>query len=154
GLLTEVIPPTEEQEVVRDLVRARESAKDDQKRARHRLQKFLLRRGLVYREGRAWTDKHMAWIRRLRFERFAERSTFEQYLLAVVTTTEWGKTLDAEIETVAKAEPYAAPVSYLRCFRGIDTLTAMSIVAELHGFQRFQHPRQLMAYLGLVPSEF
>lgn len=151
--LTEVIPPTEEEEVVRDLVRARESVKEDQKRARHRLQQFLLRRGLVYREGRPWTDKHAAWIRRLRFERSAEQSTFDHYLLAVETITEWVKSLDAEIETVSKTAAYAAPVSYLRCFRGIDTLTAMGIVAELHGFQRFEHPRQLMAYLGLVPGE-
>ena len=153
GLLTEVIPPTEDEEVVRDLVRAREDAKDDHTRARHRLQKFLLRRGLVYREGKSWTNKHDAWLRRLRFERPAERSTFEHYLLVVEQAVERVKALDDEIEALSKREPYAAPVSYLRCFRGIDTLTAMSIVAELHGFQRFTHPRQLMAYLGLVPAE-
>jgi transposase len=154
GLLTEVHPPTPEEEAVRDLCRAREDAKEDLTRCRHRLGKMLLRRGLIWPSGRTpWTHAHRDWLRSLSFERESERAAFNDYVLAVEQVEERVRTLDSQLESVAQAEPYREPVAWLRCFRGIDTITAMTIVAELHDFRRFTSPRGLMSYLGLVPKE-
>jgi transposase len=153
GLLTEVHPPTPEAEAVRDLCRAREDAKEDLMRARHRLSKFLLRRGLVFGRGRAWSQAHQRWLRGLRLDHPADQATFDAYCLALDQTQERVRTIEVELDTWARSEPYATPVAWLRCFHGIDTTTAMTLVSELHDFRRFRRPRQLMAYLGLVPSE-
>jgi transposase len=154
GLLTEVHPPTPEDEAVRDLCRAREDAREDLTRARHRLSKFLLRRGLVFGRGRkAWTQAHARWLRGLRLEHAADQAVFDDYSLALDQLGERLRSLDAHLAAWAKAEPYARPVAHLRCFRGLDTTTALSLVAELHDFRRFRRARQLMAYLGMVPSE-
>lgn len=153
GLLTAVAPPTEDEEAVRDLCRCREAAKVDRERARHRLSKLLLRRGVRYAAGRQWTRRHYAWLCQVQFERTAERTVFEQYLLALEQIDDRIRTLDAALAATAQQEPYRTPVGWLRCFRGIDTVTALTLVAELHGFARFRTARDLMAYLGLVPSE-
>jgi transposase len=152
-LLTEVHPPTEEAEAVRDLCRCRDAAKQDRERARHRLSKLLLRRGLIYAPGKAWTRMHREWLRQRRFERPADQVVFADYLQALEHVEERLRALDTQLTTYAQQEPYRAPVGWLRCFRGIDTVTAMSIVTELHGFERFRSARALMAYLGLVPCE-
>lgn len=152
GELTVVHPPTEAEEAVRDLMRCREDAREDLLRARHRLGKFLLRRGRLF-PGRAWSQKHAAWLARLQWEHEAEIRLFEDYRLAIEQVQARLRVLDAAIEALSQKEPYRERVGWLRCFRGIDTVTAMTILAELHGFERFRHPRQLMAYLGLVPSE-
>jgi transposase len=153
GQLTEVHPPTAEAESVRDLCRAREDAKEDQTRARHRLSKFLLRRGLVWGRGKAWSQAHQRWLRGLRLDHPADQATFDAYCLALDQTQERLRVLEAQLTEWSQAEPYATPVAWLRCFHGIDTTTAMTLVTELHDFRRFRKPRQLMAYLGLVPSE-
>jgi len=154
GLLTEVQAPTPEQEAVRDLCRAREDAKQDQMRCRHRLGKLLLRRGMVYGGGKkAWTQTHRKWLRTLQFDHASDQAAFDDYLLAIEQVEERIKTLEQRMQATAESEPYAKPVGWLRCFRGIDTVTALSLVAELHGIERFPSPRELMAYLGLVPSE-
>jgi len=154
GELTEVYPPTTEQEVVRDLCRAREDAKEDLLRCRHRLSKMLLLHGLRYDAGKhAWTLAHRQWLRSLSFENANAQKVFDDRLLAIEHVEQRLQALCERIEEVATKEPYAEVVGYLRCFRGIDTTTAMTIVAELHGILRFETPRQLMAYLGLVPSE-
>lgn len=152
-MLTFVRPPTEEEEAVRDLCRCREDIVEDLARARHRLSKMLLRRGFVYRKGRNWTGGHRRWLLSLHFEDFALRAVFEDYLTAVEMLEERLRLLGAKLDEVAATDPYREPVGYLRCFRGIDTVTAMTILAELHDFRRFNSPRQLMAYLGLVPGE-
>jgi transposase len=95
----------------------------------------------------------MAWLRKLRFEEPAAQAVLDSYLLAVDQLSERLQQLELQMSEFAAREPYGQPVAYLRCFRGIDTVTAVSIVAELHGFERFPVPRRLMAYLGLVPSE-
>jgi transposase len=155
GLLTLVRPPTEAEEAVRDLCRCREDVQEDLLRARHRLGKFVLRRGLVWRGGkRAWTRAHREWLRSLQFEQPAERVVVASYLLAIEQLEERQRTLDAELERLAQQEPHREAVGWLRCFRGIDTVTAMTLLAELHDFRRFTSPRALMAYLGLVPSEY
>jgi transposase len=153
GLLTQVRPPSEEEEAVRDLCRCREAARQDLTRARHRLSKMLLRQGRVYRTGRSWTQAHRRWLRSLSFERAAARITFEHYLLAIEQLEERLLALEAELDAIAGEAPYREPVGWLRCFRGIDTVSALTIVAELHDFRRFENPRRLMAYLGLVPGE-
>jgi transposase len=152
GLLTEVRPPTPEEEAVRDLCRARDDAREDLQRSRHRLGKLLLRRGLHY-PGRNWTRAHRQWIDGLEWSQDAERVVVDDYLLAIDHVEARLSELDARLTDIAQTDPYREPVAWLRCFRGIDTLTAILIVAELHDFRRFQSPRALMAYVGLVPGE-
>jgi transposase len=152
GLLTEVRPPTPEEEAVRDLCRARDDAREDLLRARHRLGKLLLRRGLHY-SGRNWTRAHRQWMNSLPWTQSAERVVVDDYLLAIDHTQARLIELDAQLTEIAQADPYREPVGWLRCFRGIDTLTAILILAELHDFRRFHSARALMAYLGLVPGE-
>jgi transposase len=152
GLLTAVQPPTPEDEAVRDLARARDDAREDLPRCRHRLGKLLLRRGLHF-SGRNWTRAHRQWIAGLTWTHDAERAVVDDYLLAIDHTETRLLELDARLAAIAAAEPYREPVGWLRCFRGIDTLTAMLILAELHDFRRFASAPALMAYLGLVPGE-
>jgi transposase len=152
GLLTAVQPPTPADEAVRDLARARDDAREDLQRCRHRLGKLLLRRGLHYAGGH-WTRPHRQWIERLPWAHAAERTVVEDYLLAIDHTEARLRALDARLADLATTDPYREPVGWLRCFRGIDTLTAMLILAELHDFRRFASAPALMAYLGLVPSE-
>jgi transposase len=152
GLLTRVIPPTPEEEAVRDLARARDDARVDLQRCRHRLGKFLLRRGRVY-PGRNWTTAHRRWIDSQPWAHAAERSVVEDYLLAIDHTDARLRELDDRLAEMARSAPYRDRVAHLRCFRGIETLTAMLLLAELHDMGRFPSPRALMAYVGLVPSE-
>ena len=152
GLLTEVRPPTPAEEAVRDLCRARDDAREDLQRCRHRLGKLLLRRGLHY-SGRNWTGAHRAWVDSLAWTEPAERVVVDDYLLAIDQLETRLLEFDARLGEIAVMEPYREPVGWLRCFRGIDTLTAILILAELHDFRRFHTPRALMAYLGLVPGE-
>jgi transposase len=154
GLLTEVHAPTPAQEALRDLCRAREDAQQDLLRCRHRLLKLLLRRGLVYRGGKkAWTQAHRQWLRTLRLDHVSEQAVLDDYRLAIDQIEERLRTLEQHIHRAAQDEGVATPVGWLRCFRGIDTVTALSLVAELHGIERFASPRALMASVGLVPSE-
>ena len=154
GLLTEVHPPTEEQESLRDLCRCRVDVVQDLLRARHRMSKFLLRRHQIYNQsGNHWGTRHMAWLRQLRFQDPASQATFDSYLLAIDQLGERLLQLELQLAEFGSQEPYRQPVAWLRCFRGIDTVTAVSLVAELHDFRRFRSARELMSYLGLVPSE-
>ena len=152
GLLTAVRPPTPEDEAVRDLARARDDARGDLQRCRHRLGKLLLRRGLHF-SGRNWTTAHRRWIESLTWTHASERVVVDDYLLAIDQLAARLRELDARLTEIAQTVPYREPVAWLRCFRGIDTLTAILILAELHDFRRFPSAPALMAYLGLVPGE-
>lgn len=152
GLLTVVQPPTPADEAVRDLARARDDARADLQRCRHRLGKLLLRRGLHY-SGRNWTQAHRRWVDGLEWVQPAERVVVDDYLLAIDHLDARLIELDRQLTQIAETEPYRESVGWLRCFRGIDTLTAILILAELHDFRRFPSPRALMAYVGLVPGE-
>jgi transposase len=152
GLLTAVQPPTPEDEAVRDLARARDDAREDLQRCRHRLGKLLLRRGLHF-AGKNWSRGHRRWIDTLAWAHAAERTVVDDYLLAIDQLEARLTALDERLAEIAQADPYREPVAWLRCFRGIDTLTAMLILAELHDFRRFASAPALMAYLGLVPGE-
>jgi len=154
GLLTEVHPPSESDEALRDLCRCRDDVRVDLLRARHRLSKFLLRRHCLYRQTKHhWGSRHWAWLEQLRFDDPMSQATFDSYRLAVQQLEERQQQLDAQLAEFGGREPYREPVAWLRCFRGIDTVSAVCLVAELHDFRRFRSPRQLMAYVGLVPSE-
>jgi transposase len=152
-LLTAVHPPTPEQEAVRDLCRAREDLQADRKRNQHRLSKMLLRYGLSYTAGRAWTLGYRRWLGTLRFEYPAAQAAFDDYLHAVDLADERLRALDAEIAAVADGEAYREAVGILRCFHGIETYTALAVLAELGDITRFPSARALMAFLGLTPSE-
>jgi transposase len=122
GLLTEVHPPTPEDEAMRDLCRAREDAHQDLVRSRHRLSKLLLRRGWTWTGGKkAWSQGHRLWLRSLRFEHTADQVVFDDYLLAIEQLEQRLIGLEQRIEEVSQHGPYAEPVAALRCFRGIDT---------------------------------
>jgi len=154
GHLTAVRSPTPAEEAARDLCRAREDAKQDRMRCRHRLAKFLLRRGQSYPTGRKpWTLAHHTWLQGLSFESPAAQVVFDDYRLAVAQLDARIEALDRQIEIVAQEPLYRSAVGALRCFRGIDTRTALGLVSELHGIERFGRPRALMAFVGLVPSE-
>lgn len=155
GLLTEVHAPTADEEAVRDLSRCREDAQEDLTRARQRMGKFLLRRGLIFTASKqAWGKLHRQWLRGMTFEDTADQTVFGDYLVAIEQLEERLRTLEIQLTEAAQREPCREPVAWLRCFRGIDTVTAMTVVTELHDFRRFRSARELMAYLGLVPSEY
>jgi transposase len=154
GLLTEIHPPSETDEALRDLCRCRDDVRVDLLRARHRLGKFLLRRHLIYRQTKHhWGTRHVQWLEELRFDDAMSQATFDSYFLAVQQLEERQRQLDARLAEFGAQEPYRDRVAALRCFKGIDTVTAVALVAELHDFRRFRSPRQLAAYVGLVPSE-
>jgi transposase len=154
GLLTEVHPPSESDEALRDLCRCRDDVRVDLLRSRHRLTKFLLRRHCIYRQTKHhWGTRHWAWLEQLRFDDAISQTTFDSYLLAVRQLEERQQQLDEQLAHFGGQAPYREPVGWLRCFKGIDTVTAVCVVAELHDFRRFRSARELMSYVGLVPSE-
>jgi transposase len=157
GDLTLVTVPPVEHEQLRDLVRCREDVRGDLMRARHRLSKFLLRRELYYpgrgRGGRAWTRHHRDWLAGLRFPDAASELAFGDYLHAHDVLLARRERLDSQLGRAASESPWAPLIARLRCLRGIDTLTALGLCAEVSDFRRFGSPRALAAYLGLVPSE-
>ena len=153
GLLTEVQAPNEHQEAARELTRLRETAKDNLKRIRHQLLKFLTRHGHVYTEGHHWTQKHIAWLRTIEFAEPMLTNVFENYFNEMFYCIGRLENLDKEVELLANSQEYKEIVGLLCCFHGIDTLTAITILTEIFEFGRFQSPRHLMSYLGLTPSE-
>ncbi len=152
GELAFVRIPTVDEEQLRDLVRAREDLRGDLNRARQRLSHFLRRRALSFSASN-WTQAHRKWLRELRFEDRASEVTFGDYLSAVVAIEHRRDTVEATLEELAPESPWAQTIARLRCFRGIDTLAAAGLCAEIGDFERFAHPRQLGGFLGLAPSE-
>jgi transposase len=156
GDLTPVWVPNEGSEALRDLVRAREAAKQDQLRARHRLSKFLLRSGQRPAMGvKAWTLGYMAWVRQIRFTQIAQEFTRLDYLHEVEHMGERVKRLEQAIaEAVKLASPeLQAVIKGLQSLRGVAQISAVTIAAELGNISRFEGARQLMGYSGAVPSE-
>lgn len=154
--LTAVWVPNGDSEALRDLVRAREAAKQDQLRARHRLSKFLLRTGRRPAVGmKAWTERYMAWVRQVHFEQPAQQATLQDYLHEVDHMTARVQRLEQAITDAVKlASPEVQEVvKGLQALRGIAEISAVTIVAELGQISRFDTARQLMGYSGAVPSE-
>jgi len=153
GELTAIRIPTPAEEDVRELVRCREAAGTDALRAQHRLRQFLLRRGLRCPDGPAGSSAWWAWVQALRLPDPAAQRTLDEYCLAATTLRARWKALDPEVTALASREPWVAPVARLRCLRGIDTLTAVTVLLEVFDFRRFGTPRPFMSFVGLVPRE-
>jgi transposase len=154
GDLTEVHVPDASTEAMRDLERARECAKRAQGVARRQLQKFLLRNGHRYDGKTSWTGSHMDWIRRRAFEHEAHNRVLADYLQAVDATTERLERATKDIADLVESWSQKPLVKALQALRGVQLLTAVILVAEIGDFRRFATAPALMAYLGLVPSEY
>ena len=156
GELVVIRVPTETQERVRDLVRCRNTLQREVLKSRQYILKFLTRRSLVFRDGTNWTQRHLAWLERIRSERLLEDEDaviFDEYLSLLSYKLQRRDELDRKIEEIALSPLYRTAVERLCAFRGIKTHSAMVLISEIGDFRRFESPRQLMAYLGLVPSE-
>jgi transposase len=154
GALTAVHIPTEQEEAARDLLRCREDIRADLLRARHRLSKFLLRHGRRFTATKkAWSKRHDGWLRAQTWPLPALEQTHRAYLRAVDEVLARLRDVDADLRALLDLEPLRPRVERLRCFRGIDDLTALTIAAELGDPRRFATAPSLMAYVGLVPSE-
>jgi transposase len=154
GALSYVRPPTPEQEGLRDLVRCRHDLVAARRSARHRVQKQLLRYGLVFGGKKTWTKVHQAWVRRQRLQDPNAQSALSHMLCHLDAIDAEIAALDSELERIARTEPWSDPVAWLCCFRGIKTLTALALLAEIGDFRRFASARELMSFLGLTPSEY
>ena len=153
--VTAVGVPSVDQEAARDLVRAREDCRGDLMRARHRLSKLLLRHGIVYYGGAAWTGKHDVWLRTEalgQLTRQATRLAFDSDYEAVLTVKARRDRLDAEIEEMATGGEYTDLVHRLGCLRGVGTLTGFALAVEVGDWNRFTG-NSIGSFVGLVPSE-
>ena len=150
--IVEVRVPSVEQEAARDLVRAREDVRGDLMRCRHRLSKLLLRHGIVYSGGQAWTGAHERWLREQRFDQRAVQLAFDAEFETVLLTMQRRDRLDAAITEMAEHSQYTPIVRRLGCLRGISTLTGFGLAVEIGDWHRFTGAT-IGAYLGLVPSE-
>ncbi len=153
GKLHPVRVPGVEEEALRDLVRARDAVRQDLMRCRHRLSKLLLRHGIRFDDGRAWTERHRVWLADVALGWPAAQSTLADAIGAVDALVHRREALEREIVALLPVSPWQVQVGRLRCLRGIDTLTAAGLCAEIGDFERFARAEQLMSYVGLVPSE-
>ena len=151
-MLTIVCPPTEYEESVRSLVRCRLALKESEKRVKLQINSFLLSQGLHW-DGNNWTHQHRMWLHKLELGNPFLHQVLNEYLGHMEYLQIRIKNLDAQIEEIAQSDIYAPSVKKLRAFKGIGTLAAMLLIAEITDFRRFGSPRALMAFLGLIPSE-
>src|SRR4051794_8440612 len=153
GQLTAVAVPSEFVEAARHLSRGREQVRGDVMRARHRVSKLLLAHGRVYDGATPWNKTHRAWLGAQRFEQAPTELAFIDLLAAVDGLIARKDALDERLSRMATDERLWPTVSRLRCFRGVDTLTALAVHLELGGdWQRFSSPRKLFSWLGLTPT--
>jgi len=152
GRLHRVRVPDQAEEALRDLVRAREDIRTDLMRARHRLSKLLLRHDVRF-DGRAWTQRHRAWLGTVELGHQAAQAALLDYRGAVEVLLQRRAGLEHEIARLVPCSPWAQAVERLRCLRGFDTLSAVGLCCEVGDFERFARAAQLMSFLGLVPSE-
>jgi transposase len=154
GELTGVWVPHQEQEAIRDLTRAREDMKGLETKARQKLGAFLLRHGKGYDKGKSrWTQAHFRWLETVKFDSPVQQIVLEEYIEAVKTAQRQVAGLERQMREALGRWSLAPVVEALMALRGVNLITAMTILAELGDISRFDSPRQLMAYLGLVPSE-
>jgi transposase len=153
GELHAVRVPGPEEEALRDLVRAREAVRVDLMRCRHRLSKLLLRHGIRFDDGPAWTQRHRDWLAQVALEWPAAQATLLDCHGAIDALCHRRDSLEREIVGLLPTSPWQEQIGRLRCLRGVDTLTAVGLCAEVGDFERFARAEQLMSYLGLVPSE-
>jgi len=154
GELTPVWVPDQEQEAMRDLTRAREDMKGLERITKQRLNAFLLRYGRIYESGKSrWTQAHFRWMEGLKFDIAVQQIVFQEYVDAVKQAEARVAGLGKEMEKALEHWVLAPVVEALMALRGIKLITAMTVMAELGDITRFDSPRQLMSFLGLVPSE-
>jgi len=154
GELTAVWVPEPEQEAIRDLTRAREDMKAIETKARQRLGAFLLRHGQRYDQGKSrWTQAHFRWLEGVKFDSPVQQLVLVEYIEAVKEAQRRVAGLEREMEQALRGWSLRPAVEGLMALRGVSLITAMTVLAELGDISRFDSPRQLMAYLGLVPSE-
>ncbi len=153
GELTEVWTPDEAHEAMRDLVRAREAAVKDRTRKRQEIRSFLLRHGKLYAGKKAWGTKYFKWLHELSFGWPAQKVVLHEMIVAETQSRERVARLDAAIEDGLLDWSLAPAVGRLQALRGVSLIVAVTFMVEVGDIRRFEHPRQLMAYLGLVPSE-
>src|SRR5271165_5477103 len=153
GKLHAVRVPGPEEEALRDLVRAREAVRVDLMRCRHRLSKLLLRHGIRFDDGQAWTERHRAWLASVVLAWPAAQTTMLDAQGAIDALCHRRGQLEREIVALMPGSPWVAQVGRLRCLRGVDTLSAVGLCAEIGDFERFARAEQLMSYIGLVPCE-
>ena len=154
--ITAVAIPSADQEAARDLVRAREDCRGDLMRARHRLSKLLLRHGIVYYGGDAWTGKHDAWLRHEALSQLSDRATrlaFDSDYDTVLVTKARRDRLDAAITEMAADSEFTPLVRRLGCLRGVSTLTGFALAVEIGNWHRFTG-NTIGSFVGLVPSEY
>jgi transposase len=150
--ITDVAVPSVEQEAARDLVRARDDARRDLMSARHRVSKLLLRQGIVYSGGRAWTKTHQQWLRTHSFTIAGLQLAYDTALDTMLATLDRRDRLDEAITAMATDSAYTPVVTRLGCLRGVSTLTAFGLAVEIGDWHRLTG-RSIGAYLGLVPTE-
>ena len=153
GDLSPVYVPDSTDEAIRDLCRARTDAVDDRTRSRHRLKSFLLRNGFRYTAKSTWNEAHMRYLRELVLPHPAMKVILEDYLCAIDSAHERVGRCEEAMEELLVSWQLRPAVEALMGFKGFKIVAAMITVSELGNIHRFEHPRQLMAYLGLVPSE-
>ena len=153
GEIVAVAVPSAETEAARDLVRAREDVRGDLMSARHRVSKLLLRQGIVYSGGAAWTGVHDVWLRQQKFDSAALQLTYDTAYDTMVAAVDRRGRLDKAIGVMAADSPFTPVVHRLGCLRGVSTLTAFGLAVEIGDWQRLTG-RSIGAYLGLVPTEY
>jgi transposase len=153
GELTGVYIPEPTDEAIRDLCRARTDAVDDQRRSRFRLKAFLLRHGYRYQGKANWSQPHMRYLRELVLPHPAMKTILEEYLQGIDAAQARVQRIEDNLETLLESWRLKPAVQALMAFRGFQLVAAMITVSELGDIHRFEHPRQLMTYLGLVPTE-
>lgn len=153
GELTGVWVPDKKQEAVRDLTRAREDVKAMERHARQQLGAFLLRHGKKYHGKSAWTQAHFRWMEEIRFEHPSQQIVFQEYIDMVKYVQSRIVALEQQMQIIVEDWNLGEVVTALMALRGVNLITAMTVVAELGDLSRFETARQVMAYIGLVPSE-
>jgi transposase len=153
GKLHAVRVPGDEEEALRDLVRARDAVRMDLMRCRHRLSKLLLRHGIRFDDGAAWTERHRQWLATVTLDWAAAQATLLDARGAIDALAHRRDALEREIVAMLPSSPWVVQVGRLRCLRGLDTLSAVGLCAEIGDFERFARAEQLMSYVGLVPCE-
>jgi transposase len=153
GELTSVWVPAQDQEAMRDLTRAREDLKGMERHARQRLSGFLLRHGKRYPGKSKWTPGYFRWLETIQFESSVQQIVFQEYVDMVKSLQDRVASIEQEMRNALSDWSLGSVVEALMALRGVNLVTAMTIVAEIGDMSRFKNPRQLMAHLGLVPSE-
>lgn len=153
GELTAIHVPDQDDEAIRDLVRARFCAMTDQRQARNRLKGFLLRLGFRYTGKSSWNDAHRRYLSGLLMPRAPQQTAFQEYIHAINDATDRLERLTKAVEDALPGWKWEPVVRALMSLRGVQVLTAMTLVAEVGDFSRFQDPRSLMNFFGLTPSE-